>query len=141
MNGYAHAASHADQRHWGGPTEPMSDRWIDPEATPSERTYALWTHLSSGLFFVTGLIVIQALVLWLIRRNDSPFLDDHGREALHFQLSLVIYAIGFSVVTLGIGFLVAFPALIVLGVVGTIRAAKAANRGEYYRYPMTLRFF
>lgn len=141
MNAHSHAATYPRWNDTQGRPMPHPDVWIDDEATSGERTYALWTHLSAGLFFVTGVLVFQALILWLIRKNDSPFLDDHGREALHFQLSLVIYAIGASILTLGIGFLVVFPVLVVLGLIGSIRAAKAANRGEYYRYPMTLRLF
>lgn len=121
----------------------MADRWVDADADRSEQTYALFTHLSIALFLFTGVLVLQAVVLWLIRRNDSPFLNDHGLEAIRFQLSLLLYGlmlVPISFLTLGIGIIFYLP-LIALGIVGPILAAQAANRGEFYRYPMTLRFF
>lgn len=84
--------------------------------------------------------VVPALVMWLIKRHESPFIDDHGKEAVNFQISLLIYSV------IG-GLLVPFcfvgvPVLIatyVLGIAGMIMAALAANRGEYFRYPATIR--
>lgn len=124
----------------------------DPYAEPWERSYAMWIHLGSLIafaavvlpsagvgFFVPALV---ALVLWLIRRHDSPFIDDHGREALNFQISLLILfipAIVVGVLLCGVGVLVTLPGWAVLGIVGGAFAASAANRGRYYRYPMCVR--
>lgn len=122
----------------GGPGRP-GQRLVDAAATPSERTYATFTHLS--LLAVHVLVpVIPALVMWLIRRHESPFLDDHGKEAVNFQISLLIYSVvgGLLVPFCFIG----VPVLIatyVLGIAGMIMAALAANRGEYFRYPATIR--
>jgi uncharacterized Tic20 family protein len=120
---------------------------VDPSADESERTYALFQHLIGllGLFdggFIVGLI--GSIVMWRIKANDSPFLDDHGREAVNFQLSLAMYAIlGTAVIALvSLGLLV-IPWIIflyVLRLVGCIRGAMWANRGQYFRYPMTIRF-
>lgn len=120
------------------------DRYIDPDAVEGERMYAMFTHLSSLLMLFTGLPVVWALIMWAIRRKDSPFLDDHGMEAIRFQLSLLIYTlllvpVGF--ITLGVGAILGGFGLLALGIVGTVLAAQAAHRGEYFRYPMTLRFF
>ncbi|MBX3316098.1 MAG: DUF4870 domain-containing protein [Phycisphaeraceae bacterium] len=134
----------ADHASWRAAQHPSADRYIDPEASESERVYAMFTHLTSVLGLFVGLPVLAALVMWTIRRKDSPFLDDHGREAVHFQLSLVIYAIALvpiAFVTLGLGAVVGGMCVLALGVVGTVLAAQAAHRGEYYRYPMTLRLF
>ena len=92
-----------------------------------------------------------------MKKNDSDFIDDHGREVVNFQISIVILAISgvilgviltvvLSIVTLGV-FAAIAPALFIAGgiglwalrVVGTIRGAIAANRGEIYRYPMCIR--
>jgi uncharacterized Tic20 family protein len=116
-----------------------SGRLVDPYAGPGERTYALFNHLT--LLTVHGLFpVVPALIMWLIKRHESPFLDDHGKEAVNFQLSLVVYglaALALMAVIVGIPLMVG---VYVLGMVGMIRGAMAANRGEYYRYPMCLRF-
>ena len=90
--------------------------------------------------------VIGTLIMWRVKKDNSVFLDDHGREATNFQLSLILYVmigVAFGFVTLGVGFILSGPALlalIVLKLVGSIRGAMAANRGEYYRYPMCIRF-
>ena len=84
---------------------------------------------------------IAVLIMWLIKKDDSPFLDDHGREAVNFQISLFLWAlilgIG-AVFTCGLSaiFLFAIP---IVGAIGMIYAAVAANRGEFFRYPMTFR--
>lgn len=134
---------------WHGPME--RGRLRDESANPGERQYALFNHLVGLLslvdFFVVGFIT--CLVMWLVRRADSEFLDDHGKEALNFQISLTLYWIGLAIVsipflimTLGFGILVLGPVgfgLILLRLIGCICAARAANRGEFYRYPMCIR--
>src|SRR5438874_10498659 len=67
-------------------------RAVDERAQEWERLYALFNHLSLLTFHVM-LPVVPALVMWLIKRDRSPFVDDHGREAVNFQISLVLYAL------------------------------------------------
>lgn len=105
-----------------------------------DRTMALLAHV---LGIVTGFI--GALVIWLVKKDTSPFVDDQGKEALNFQIAvlIVMVALGvFSVVTFGIGALLAFPLMMVVGVanlVFCILAGVAANNGQHYRYPVTIR--
>jgi uncharacterized protein len=128
---------------------------VDSVAAEWERTYAMWTHLagliggiaaslSAGISIVIALLVV--LILWLNKREQSPFIDDHGREAVNFQISLLIYILVLLplivFLTCGIGFIAAIPlalAIIVLAIVGTIMAASSASKGQYYRYPATIR--
>lgn len=124
------------------PMSPSNGRWIDDGAPEAHRTYALFTHLV-GLLSLLDLTLagpIGTLVMWRIKANVSDFLDDHGREAMNFQISLVIYSVVGIVLTplLGLG-VVVLAAVWVLRLVGCIRGAMAANRGEYYRYPMCIR--
>lgn len=119
-----------------GPAEP--DALHDPHAADWERTYAMFEHLSLLAFHLV-LPVVPALVLWLIKREKSPFIDDHGKEAMNFQISLVIYGLVAGIlVSCGVG-LVLLPLVYVLGIVGMILASIAANQGRYYRYPATIR--
>lgn len=105
-----------------------------------ERTYATFLHLS--LLTVHALMpVVPALAMWLIKRERSAFIDDHGREAVNFQISIVIYflvAAGIGAITCSWWILV--PLVYILGIVGMIRAAMDAHRGLYHRYPMCLRY-
>lgn len=132
--------------------------YVDAAADGSERTYATFTHLVGMLSIISASVplpgLIGTIVMWMIRRKDSPFLDDHGREAVNFQLSLLAYFIGgivvatvFSAITLGIGAILVVPlsivapfALMALTAWGCIRSAMAAHRGEFVRYPMCIRF-
>jgi uncharacterized Tic20 family protein len=118
------------------------NRLVDHNATPLERSYSTWMHLSLlGNLFAPIVIFVVPLAMWLTRREDSPFIDDHGKETVNFHISLAIYmlaSIPLSVVTCGLAMLLV-PAAYILGIVGMIQAARAAHRGEYYRYPMTLR--
>lgn len=130
-------------------------RLRDESADRSERQFAMFNHLAGLLSLAdfTFLGVIATVVMWLSRRDDSEFLDDHGKEAVNFQISLLLYvvfgvvaAVLFAIMTLGIGapLLVIFGPLgavflFVLRLVGCISAAMAANRGEFYRYPMCIR--
>lgn len=113
-------------------------------ATADERTYATLLHVVSGLTALLGtplISVAAALVMWLIRRERSAFVDDHGREALNFWISMVIYGLligllGFA--TCGVGWAL-YIGQFALGVVGTIMGAVAANEGRWVRLPMTIR--
>jgi uncharacterized Tic20 family protein len=103
--------------------------------TSDERTMGLLIHLLS---LVSGFL--GPLVLWLVKRDQSAYLDHHGKESLNFQISLLVYWFGSIIamfVLIGILFI---PVLVILGFVMPIVAAVAANRGDYYRYPLTIRF-
>ena len=123
-----------------------SGRLADAEVPSDQRTYATFTHLvpliahfvgiGTGLM---GVSAVLALVMWRIRAKDSPFINDHGKESLNFQISLLIYAlVGWALVIVLVGIPI-LVAVFILGIVGSVRACMAAHRGEYYRYPMTLR--
>lgn len=121
-----------------------SGRLRDADVPADQRTYATFTHfvplvINALLIGFTGLSPIASLIMWRIRGKDSPFLNDHGKEALNFQISLLLLSlIGWILTSLLIGFVLLFF-LYILGVYAGIRASMAAHRAEYYRYPMTLR--
>lgn len=127
-------------------------RYVCEDASPDDRTYATLMHLSLLAHMVLPYVAIIApVIMWNMKKNESGYIDDHGREAMNFQISLLIYsillpiiAIPIGLLLLGIGIFVTVPLAAffpyVLGLVGLIMAAMAANRGEMYRYPMTIRF-
>jgi uncharacterized Tic20 family protein len=104
------------------------------------RTTAVAAHLSTfaGLIVPFG-SVIGPLAVWLTRRHRAPFIDQAGREALNFGITIAIYGTVVLVATL---MLVGIPFLIV-GVVAWVvlasLAAVKASQGQIYRYPLTLR--
>jgi uncharacterized Tic20 family protein len=117
------------------------NRFVVEGVTDDERTYTTFIHLSLIAHSILPVIAFAVpLVMWLVKKDESAYINDHGREAVNFQISLGIYNIIFSVL---IFLLVGIPLLIALqifSIVVMILAAIAANRGELYRYPMTIRF-
>ena len=103
----------------------------------TDRNFGMAIHLSPLVAFLFGPAILVPLVLWLIRRDESPFVDDHGREMLNALLSFVVYHIVAIITIIGI---VALPVLYIVGVVNLVRGAVSAGRGEFFRYPMTIRF-
>ncbi len=135
----------------GGPMPPVPVATPDDPTHPSGlsnslRTFGMLTHLSAFAGALIALAFIGPLVMWLIRRDEHPFLDHHGKEALNFNLSMLLYGvigIVVSIATLGLGLVIVVPATVVFfvtWVVATIVAAVKANAGEGYRYPLTIRF-
>ena len=131
----------------------------DPVATASspsmpsaeERNWAMVAHLSalaggllSGFFGGLG-VFVGPLVVWLIKKDTMPFVDEQGKEALNFNITCAIallILIVFSVMTLGIGLLLTVPLWVAVGIfwlVVTIIAAVKTSNGEHYRYPISLR--
>ena len=120
-----------------------------PSGEPSaeERQWGLFGHLSSlsGLF--TGGIgnIIGPLIIWLIKKDTMAFASDQAKEALNFNITLLIISIVLVLVTfftLGLGIFITLPLGVLIGIawlVLTIMAAIKANNGEAYRYPFTLR--
>lgn len=114
---------------------------VEISPTESERTYAMFTHLAGFLSYVVGPLAIAGpIVMWLIRKDESAYVNDHGREAVNFNISIWLYfAIAGVLVFACIGWAL-LPALVVFNVVTVIIAAVRANGGAFYRYPITIRF-
>ncbi|HWX67366.1 MAG TPA: DUF4870 domain-containing protein [Rhodanobacter sp.] len=105
-----------------------------------ERQWAMFAHLSAlaGLVMPFGSI-IGPLVIWLIKKDTMPFVNDQGKEALNFNITVAIAAVvcGLLCIVL-IGFLL-LPVLVVLWLVFVIVGTIKANEGTLYRYPFALR--
>jgi uncharacterized Tic20 family protein len=104
------------------------------------RNTAVAAHLSTfaGLVLPFG-SVIGPLAVWLTRRDRDPFIDDAGREALNFGISIAVYGL---VALVGALMLVGIP-LLMIGVIAWVvlasLAAVKASQGQPYRYPLTMR--
>ena len=114
-----------------------------PRATPteSERTWGMLAHLSALAGVVVWLIgcVAGPLVVWLARRDTSAFVAEHAREALNFNITVVLAALACMLLMLVfIGFIL-LAALFIVWLVLTLVAAIRASEGESYRYPFSLR--
>jgi uncharacterized protein len=106
------------------------------------RTWNVLCHSSAllGLFLHFFGHLLGPLIVWLVKRGDSPEIDAHGKESLNFQLSMLIYdaiAAILCIILIGIPILIA---LWILNTVFVIIASIRASEGKFYRYPITIRF-
>jgi len=124
----------------------------DSGISAEERQWGMFAHLSAlaGGIVTAGWAgsigcFIGPLVIWLMKKETMPFVDDQAKEALNFNITVaIIFFVLFvmTLVTLGIGALLTVPLMILVGIawlVFTIIATIKANQGERYRYPLTLR--
>jgi uncharacterized protein len=131
------------------PSPPPSPE--SPLPSQEERQWAMFAHLSALL---GGLLTSAAggwgtfigpLVIWLVKKDTSAFVNDQGKEALNFNITMAIallVLLMISLMTLGIGLIITVPAWIAIGIgwlVLTIIASIKANEGQAYRYPINLR--
>lgn len=112
------------------------------ETNKDARMWASLCHLLglAGLMVPFVGNIVGPLVLWLMKKDDFKFVDDQGKEAVNFQISITIYmAASMLLFFCGIGFIVA-PAVGIFAIVMLIMATVKANSGVAYRYPLTIRF-
>ena len=115
---------------------------VAPDGVTSEdRTLGMLCHLL-GIF--TGFL--GPLILWLVKKDSSRFVDHHGREALNFQITLLLLMISLGgltfaliIVLIGVLLIPVLLAVPVLALVAEILAAVAASDGKWHRYPCCLR--
>ena len=112
-------------------------------SAPSQdaRNWAMACHLSAlvgllgnGIGFLLG-----PLIVWLVKKNDDPYIDEQGKEAVNFQITMFLAAL----VCLPLMFiLIGIPLLLAVGIVAVvfpILAAIKASDGQPYQYPLALR--
>jgi uncharacterized Tic20 family protein len=118
----------------------------DPAPTSTQssdvRTWCVLCHASAllGLFLHFLGHLLGPLIVWLVKRGDSPEIDAHGKESLNFQLSMLIYDAIAGILCI---VLIGIPILIILWIMNTvfvIIASIRASEGQLYRYPFTIRF-
>ena len=107
----------------------------------TEKNWALFAHLGTLLGYVVGFgNFIVPLVIWFTKKDENTFISDHAKESLNFQMSMFIYVIVaglLSFVLIGIPILLG---LFITNLVCVIIASMKADKGEFYRYPITIRF-
>lgn len=128
---------------------------LAPETQPAggddlaqQRNVAVGCHLLGFLGFVLPFgHILGPLVLWLLRRDGNPFVDDQGKEAVNFQISFTLWGIIGGALFVVLVWTVIVPVLVLIAwlvlaivwLVTMIRAAIKASGGQAYRYPWTLR--
>lgn len=111
-------------------------------AQKDERLWGMLCHLTA-LVAVLGIPfgnIVGPLVVWLIKKNSSPFVDEQGKNSLNFQITVAIAClVSIPLMFLGIGILL-LVAIGIADLVFVILASVKANQGESYKYPVMLKF-
>jgi hypothetical protein len=127
---------------------PMNEPLVDnPESNSDlslkdERMWATLSHLGIVASFILPSLghILAPLIIWLVFKDRSDYVEYHAKEALNFQITITI---GLIISGILVFILVGFIGLIVLAIadlVFSIIAATKANEGVYYEYPYTYRF-
>lgn len=122
-----------------------TDETLAPPPAPSapsaeEKQWALFAHLSALVGFIVPFgNVLGPLIIWQIKKAEMPFVDDQGKEALNFQITVLIALIACFVLMFVVIGMLLMPIVGIAALVFTIIGGIKANNGETYRYPFTLR--
>lgn len=135
----------------GSPTPPPPESGAAPPphssaATSSSmsekdaRQWAMLTHISALIGIFTGIgFLLGPLIMWIIKKDESAFVDAHGKEAVNFQITMMIAALISSVLMIVLIGFVLILIVALMAIILPIVAGLKANEGEYYRYPATIR--
>jgi uncharacterized Tic20 family protein len=105
------------------------------------KSWCVACHLSALAGFVIPALghIGGPLIVWLVKRGESPEIDAHGKESLNFQISMMVYSVIAGILCLILVGFVLLAILHVLNVVLVVIAAMRASEGQMYRYPLTIR--
>ena len=113
--------------------KPMEEPWTGATKA-DDKTMGLLCHILGWLTSFVG-----PLILWVVKKDDSKFVEANAKEALNFQLSLIIlWFLGVATSCIGVGFVILAAAWVV-DIVFSIIAAMKANNMIVYRYPLAIR--
>ena len=93
--------------------------------------------LAHLLGIVSGFV--GALIIWLIKKDQSAYVDEQGKEALNFQITMLIAFVGAWILMFILIGMLLMPLLLIANLVFCILAAVAASNGKSYRYPVAIR--
>lgn len=119
----------------------MSSQELVPLPDPQARRWAMLCHYAAFCWFIAPLIgnVLGPLILWQLKKDMDPFVDEQGKEALNFQIT---YSIVMVVCGILAWIVIGFPLMLLASLVAlvlVIIAGIKANAGEAYRYPLCIR--
>ncbi len=106
-----------------------------------EQNWLMLCHLSAlSMFFIPAGHLLGPLIIWLWKRAEIPAVDEAGKAALNFQLSMTIYFAISALLILALVGVFMIGLLLILEIVFVVMAAVRVSNGEMYDYPWTIRF-
>ena len=112
------------------------------ELDKDARMWAMFCHLAALAGLVVPVVgcIVGPLVVWQIKKEEFPFVDKQGKEAVNFQISMLIYGIVAGLLCFACVGVVLLPAVVIFDFIFMLIAAVKANDGYHYRYPLSIRF-
>ena len=114
------------------------------EVNKDARMWAMFCHLGglAALLPILPIVggIIAPLIIWQIKKDDHPFVNEQGKEAVNFQISILIYELVAGLLIFACVGAFLLPAVMIFDIVFLIIAAIKANDGFHYRYPLCIRF-
>ncbi|MDW7739128.1 MAG: DUF4870 domain-containing protein [Bacillota bacterium] len=111
------------------------------QLTQEEKTFGMLAHLAALAGFIIPFgNIIGPLVVWLIKKDQSAWVDKQGKESLNFQISITIYAIVAGILTIIVIGVLLLIAVGIFSLIMIIIATVKTNNGEDYQYPLCIRF-
>lgn len=105
-----------------------------PNLSSDDKNIATITHIGGTVFSF-----VPALIVWVLKKDNNAYLAEQSREALNFQVTMVLAYMVAGVLSWVLIGLLFFPVIWVLNIVLCIIAAISTSKGENYRYPFSLR--
>lgn len=106
-----------------------------------ERMWGMFCHLSAlSMFVIPFGSIIGPLIVWSIKKYDYPFVNEQGKEALNFHISMMIYMIISAILIFIVVGILLLIALGIFQLVMIIIASIKANNGESFQYPLSMKF-
>lgn len=106
-----------------------------------ERQWAMACHLSAffGLIILPLGSLLGPFLIWIYKRNHHPFINEEGKSALNFQISMMLWSLlSFALIYLGVGIFLII-ALAALNVIFIVMASASASKGKHFKYPLSIR--
>ncbi len=109
--------------------------------TPEQKQTGMFLHLSQLLNFIVPIAgIVVPIVIWQMKKDEMPALDAHGKMVANWMLSALIYGFVSFILTFVLIGILGFIALGIMGIVFPIIGGIKANNGEFFEYPLTIKF-
>ena len=115
-------------------TTQMETSNMDKTPSNDDKNIATITHIGGTVFSF-----VPALIVWILKKDENQYIEDQAKEALNFQITMVLAYMLAGVLSWILIGLIFFPVIWVLNIVFCIIAAISTSKGETYRYPFCLR--
>jgi len=141
--GSSESGGQAEQKVGAEQFEQVQSAELSAEVSKDARMWAMFCHLAGLAGFVVPVIfasIIAPLIVWQIKKDEFPFVDQQGKEAVNFQISILIYGLAAGLLCLVCVGFVLLPAVGIFKLVFLLIAAVKTNSGQAYRYPLCIRF-